>query len=78
MNFSVLAVEKNYKLFITPKYIFSQFWTNEKYVEKIGEYKLRGLLVRCHELIEILERFLWYSLTPKTYHVKGEEELVMN
>ena len=30
--FWVLAVEKDNKLFIGPKQIFSQFWTNEKFV----------------------------------------------
>ena len=46
--FSAWAVEKDNKLFIGPKQIFSQFWTNEKFVfffncstEKISWKKMR-------------------------------------
>ena len=55
--FSVLAVEKENKLFIGSKQLFSQLWTNEKIVfffncsnwEKIGENKIGGLVVWCHK-----------------------------
>ena len=60
--FSVLAVEKENKFFIGPKkWVFFQFWTNEKFVfffncsnweklvEIIGENKIGGLVVWYHE-----------------------------
>ena len=60
-TFPAWAVEKENKLFTDPKPILSSFWTNEKFVfffiwtncekfpEKIGENKIRGLVVWCHE-----------------------------
>ena len=58
--FSASAVEKENKLFIGPKHVFSWFWTNEtfiyffncwsweKLVEKIGENKIGCLVVLIH------------------------------